>query len=77
MVAPKFQIDGVYELTEAEGWAVLEQRTQRRLGIGAAEFIRRWQAGEYGESDTNLEALELAMLLPVVGIDPWIDGPDA
>ena len=60
----------VRELTESEAWELLQERTHRRLQIDAEEFIRRWQAGEYGAADDNPDALELGILLPHVGIDP-------
>ena len=63
----------VRELTEAEARELFQERTHRRLQIDAEEFIRRWQAGEYGAADDNPDALELTMLLPLVGVDPWRD----
>lgn len=61
-------------LTADEGRAFLEERVREALQIDLDEFIRRWQAGRYGGVDDNPTALDLAMLLPIVGVDPWSDG---
>ncbi len=66
--------DGVRELTYAEAWALLEEDTRRQFQIGLQEFIDRWLSGEYGEPDDNPDALEIAALLPGIGIDPWRNG---
>ena len=62
------------ELTPDQSRLLLEERVQRRLGIELQEFIRRWQAGLYDGPDDNPDALEIAVLLPIVGVDPWRDG---
>jgi len=61
-------------LTPEQGRLFLEERVRETLHIGLDEFIQRWQAGTYGDVDDNPAALDLAMLLPVVGVDPWSDG---
>jgi hypothetical protein len=61
----------VQELTLDEAWQLLEERAQQSFGISIHEFIRKWLAGEYGEPDDDPDALELAVLLPGVGVDPW------
>lgn len=65
------------ELTAEQGRVLLEERVRRPLRIDLPEFIRRWQAGCYGDPDDNPDALELAVLLPIVGVDPLQDGRDA
>jgi hypothetical protein len=72
MVAPTRQ-GQVKELTADEGRRLLEERVREAFQIDLDEFIRRWRAGAYGDPDDNPEALELAMLLPIVGVDPWSD----
>jgi hypothetical protein len=62
------------KLTSDQSRVLLEERVQRRLGIDLEEFIRRWQTGFYDDPDDNPDALELAVLLPIVGVDPWRDG---
>ncbi|MGH2584281.1 MAG: hypothetical protein ACRDJE_05150 [Dehalococcoidia bacterium] len=62
----------VQELTYEEAWELLEDQSHRRLGVGLREFIAKWFAGDYGDDpDDNPDALELAVLLPGVGVDPW------
>ncbi|MGD9892753.1 MAG: hypothetical protein AB7R89_26550 [Dehalococcoidia bacterium] len=62
------------ELTPDQSRMLLEERVQRRLGIDLPEFIRRWHTGFYDDPDDNPDALELAVLLPIVGVDPWRNG---
>ena len=57
--------DQVYELTEAEGEAVLEQRAQHYLHMSAAQFLQAWEAGEFQDVDRP-EVLRVAMALPYV-----------
>ena len=63
--------DQVYELTEEEAWAMIEERTKAHFGLSAPEFIERWLSGGYGDPDDDPDALEIAVLLPGVGVDPW------
>ncbi len=72
MAAPARQ-DWVSDLTATEAWALLEERTQQHLHVGAREFVERWLAGVYGQPDDNPDALEIAALLPGVGVNPWHD----
>jgi len=37
--------------------------------MSAREFVDAWRAGSFGDPDENLDALALAMLLPLVGED--------
>jgi hypothetical protein len=53
----------IHELSSAEGWALLDTRARYYLGIGAEEFVRRWQAGEYRDADRP-EVLRVVMALP-------------
>ena len=64
----------VKELTTDQGRSFLEERVRQVLQIELDEFIQRWRAGAYGDIDDHPDALELAMLLPIVGVDPWSDG---
>lgn len=60
----------VRQLTAEEGRELLDQHSRRYLGISGEEFIRRWDAGEYGDPDDRTKnhhgVMELAMLLPFV-----------
>ena len=51
------------EVTEEEGWAILDRAARRYLGISGEEFVRRWKAGEYPDPD-GTPVLRVAMLLP-------------
>ncbi len=73
MVASK-QKSQVPLLTRDEAWVLLDQHARRAFGIGLQSFIDRWLYGEYGEPDDNPDALEIAVFLPSVGVDPWRDG---
>jgi hypothetical protein len=33
--------------------------------MSGAEFLRRWEAGEFKDPDSNLNVMEVAMLLPL------------
>ena len=64
----------IRELTYEEGWELLDREARRCLDMDAEEFVRAWEAGEFGEPDDRPEVLEVAMLLPFIGRDPWCDG---
>lgn len=51
------------ELSSTEGWALLDARARHYLGIGAEEFVRRWEAGDYRDADRP-EVLRVVMALP-------------
>lgn len=77
MVLRDIATDGVRELSYEEGRELLESAAKRHLGMSAEEFIRAWRAGKFGDPDDRPEVLEVAMLLPFIGQDPWRDGQDA
>lgn len=54
---------GIRELSYEEGWALLDERAREFLGIGADEFLHRWDAGEYANVDRS-EVIHVAMLIP-------------
>ena len=59
-------------LTREEAAALFDQKVQRLLGISTAEFLRRWDAGDYGDLDDNgigRKVHEIVMLMPVVRPD--------
>ena len=58
------------ETTHEEGLAMLDRRAQRRLGISGAEFLRRWKAGDYAANPDQPGVIDVAMLLPFVGVPP-------
>lgn len=52
------------EVTYAEGADILDRAARRKLGISGDEFIRLWDSGTYNGDEENVEAQEVAMLLP-------------
>lgn len=54
----------VQELTPEEGHQLFDRAARRRLGISGAEFIRRWDAGEYVGKADEPDVSTVAMLLP-------------
>jgi hypothetical protein len=53
------------EVTPSEGYEILNQQTQRVLGVSAKEFIRGWEAGEYKDRSEDPAVVGLAMLIPI------------
>lgn len=52
------------EITREQAWALLDEDTRRRLGIGVKEFARRYHAGEYDDPDDDpFVTMEIAMQL--------------
>ena len=45
---------------------MLDRRARRYLGIGGAEFLRRWQDGYYASDLDGPGVQEVAALLPFV-----------
>lgn len=41
------------DLTPEEAWAEFDAEVRTRLGIGAADFARRYDAGEYDDPDDD------------------------
>jgi hypothetical protein len=52
------------ELSDEEGFALLDAQTQKHLGITAGEFVERWGRGEYADSD-DPHVRHLAVLIPL------------
>ncbi len=49
---------------------MFDRQAERSLGISGEEFLRKWDAGEYGEPDDRSKnppgVMRLAMLVPFV-----------
>jgi hypothetical protein len=58
------RVESVRLATPAEGRALLDRRAQRYLGISGAEFVRRWNAGEYANDPEQPGVMDVAVLLP-------------
>lgn len=56
----------IKELSLKEGQKVLDKQARRYLNMSGAEFIRKWEAGEFGEDPDRPEIIHVAMLLPLV-----------
>ncbi len=60
----------VRELSREDGRKLLGEQTQHYLKLDAEEFIRRWDAGEFGDPDDRdknpPEVMRLGMLVPFV-----------
>jgi hypothetical protein len=60
----------VHELSREEGLKLLDRQARRYLNVDGKEFIRRWDAGEYGDPDDRAQnrpaVMRLGMLLPFV-----------
>jgi hypothetical protein len=61
-------------MTASDGRSFLEEQVRETFCISLDEFVQRWQAGDYGDFDDDPRALRLAMLLPIIGVDPWSNG---
>ncbi|MGI8551689.1 MAG: hypothetical protein ACR2PL_13025 [Dehalococcoidia bacterium] len=57
--------EGFQELSTEKGWALLDERAQRYVRVGARDFVSRWDAGQIDNPDRP-EVLRVAMLLPFV-----------
>jgi hypothetical protein len=56
---------GQVRMLDHDQWLALVDRISRReLGISGEEFLRSWEAGEFGDPDERPEVLRVAMLLP-------------
>jgi hypothetical protein len=55
----------LFEMTDEEARALFEKRAQRFLHLSAAEFLERYDRGDY-EGVDDPEVAHLVMLLPLV-----------
>ncbi|MGE3795257.1 MAG: hypothetical protein AB7I38_15190 [Dehalococcoidia bacterium] len=52
-------------LSPTEARAAFERAAQHYLGVSGDEFLRTWDAGEYGpDPDAHPGVMDVAMLLP-------------
>jgi len=65
MIAEPDETSATYhEITREQAWALLDEDTRRRLGIGVKEIARRYHVGEYDDpEDDPFVTMELAMQL--------------
>jgi hypothetical protein len=55
----------IHQLSQEEGFDLLDRQAMDTLGIDGDEFRRRWEAGEYGAEPDRPEIIRLVMLLPL------------
>ena len=61
------EIPGIHFVTEDEGVALFDQEAREALGISGAEFLQRWDAGEFRPVPDTKEGRKvgrLVMLIP-------------
>jgi len=56
-------------ITPEEGWEMFDRETRRVLNMGAEEFLRRYDAGEFddilrGTGDDHSKLISLEMMIP-------------
>ncbi len=56
-------IPGVRVLTPEQGRELFDRQARLRLGMSGDEFIRAWDAGEFGDRDDS-DLMGLVMMLP-------------
>ncbi len=54
----------IKDLTLEEGRDLFDRKARQYLGVSGDEFIRRLEAGEYGDPDDDSRVMRLVMLLP-------------
>ena len=55
----------VVELSREDGLRIIDRQARRYLKMSGAEFIRRWNAGEFRDDPDRPGVARLAMLLPL------------
>ncbi len=59
------QTDGyIRDLTSEESHALFDRKAWQYFSVSGEEFIRRLEAGEYGDPDDDPRVMRLIMLLP-------------
>lgn len=62
-----YAIEGIQLLTAEEGYAFFDRKAREELGMPGAEFLRRWDAGEFRPIPDTVEGRrvgQLVMMLP-------------
>jgi hypothetical protein len=54
----------IRDLNEQEGHDLFDRKAREYLDVSGDEFIRRLEAGEYGDPDDDPRVMRLYMLLP-------------
>ena len=56
----------VREVDRQDGRALIDENARHYLGISGDEFLRRWDAGEYAQADSDPNVMLVASLPPFV-----------
>ena len=64
--APTPSDDTSWLMTDAEALEDFDASARRYLGISGAEFLRRWDAGEYPDPDDTPGVMAVAFLIPLI-----------
>lgn len=51
-------------LTHEEGCALFDRAARRYMNMSGEEFIRKYEAGEFGDPDKDPNVIRVAMLIP-------------
>jgi hypothetical protein len=62
----QLEANNVKELTLEEGRSLLDKQARKYLNISGDEFIKKWDAGEFGDDPDRPEIMHVAMLIPFV-----------
>lgn len=54
----------VHELSADEGRALFDKTARKLLGISGAEFLIRWDRGDFQDERENMAVTKVAMLIP-------------
>ena len=60
----KVDTRNIEELTIEEGRNLLDKQARRYLNMSGGEFIKKWEAGEFGGDSDRPEVMRLVMLIP-------------
>lgn len=60
----------IHELTPDEARDLFDGRARYHLGISGEQFVKRWSNGHYADRTEDPHVISVAMLLPLVGVDP-------
>ncbi len=52
------------ELTLEDGRKLLDKQARRYLNMSGDDFIKKWEAGEFGDDSDRPEVMRLVMLVP-------------
>lgn len=54
----------IHEMTREESRSLFDRQVRLALDMSGDEFLRKWDAGEFGEDTDRPEIMRLALLIP-------------